>query len=351
MRRALVIVASLVLVAPLSAQSLLYRPPNLSGTWIPDPGVVQFNFAHRFRVAPASGGNKVTNFPSFTVAVGIVRTVGLGLHYGSNSLLVSSPQDYRPNEIELLARWRPLGTEGRDGLSVAVTPAYNRAARSVDAEASADYTMRALTLSGAARYINRLSGRVGESDVALAGGATIRVNRYVAMSGDVAKLLDQDTTVAWSAGIVLVIPGSPHTFSLHASKAVTNTIQSSSIGGPNVLYGFEFTIPLHLSRFSPWFKKSGGAGSDAAARPAEAGVTEIRIRGFKFPETTTIAAGQTVRWVNDDPVDHTITLDAGDVSSPLIKQGSPFSYKFDQVGTYTYHCTPHPFMKGTIVVQ
>ncbi len=38
--------------APLSAQSLLYRSPNLGGTWTPDPGVVQINFAHRFCAFP-----------------------------------------------------------------------------------------------------------------------------------------------------------------------------------------------------------------------------------------------------------------------------------------------------------
>ncbi|MBI1967432.1 MAG: hypothetical protein HYS40_05545, partial [Gemmatimonadetes bacterium] len=69
MRRALVIVASLVLVAPLSAQSLLYRPPNLGGTWVPDPGVIQFNFLHRFYVFPGPP-RVVVNYPTFTFGVG-----------------------------------------------------------------------------------------------------------------------------------------------------------------------------------------------------------------------------------------------------------------------------------------
>ena len=53
----------LLAVAPVKAQSLMYRPPNLGGTWVPEGGVVQFNFVHRFYVAPAVGGHKVTNFP------------------------------------------------------------------------------------------------------------------------------------------------------------------------------------------------------------------------------------------------------------------------------------------------
>jgi plastocyanin len=24
---------------------------------------------------------------------------------------------------------------------------------------------------------------------------------------------------------------------------------------------------------------------------------------------------------------------------------------FDQAGTFAYHCTPHPFMRGTVIVE
>lgn len=347
MRLALVSAALVSLAAPVAAQSLVYRSPNLGGTWVSDPGVLQFNFVHRFYVAPAGGNNKVTNFPTFTFAAGVARGFGVGLHYGSNSQLVLTP-DYRPNEIELYARWRPVGIEGQDGLVVALTPAYNGAARSLDGEASADWTAGAVTVSGAARYISKLSGVSGETDVALAAGATFRLNRYVALSGDFTKLLSHDTTAAWSAGLAFVIPGSPHTFSLHASKALMNTIQSGSIGGPEVLYGFEFTVPLHLSRFAPWFRKSASPSRSSANSD---GTPEIRITGFKFPETLSVAAGQTVRWINDDAVDHTITFDGGEGTSPPIGQGGVFTHTFARAGTYTYHCTPHPFMKGTIVVR
>ena len=118
--------------APLAAQSLLYRPANLGGTWVPDPGVVQFNFVHRFYVT-GDPSHKVNNYPTFTLALGFGHAVGLGMHYGSNSQVVLLPGVYRPNETEFFARWRLLGSEGRPGFSVAVTPAYNAAARSADA--------------------------------------------------------------------------------------------------------------------------------------------------------------------------------------------------------------------------
>ena len=67
--------------------------------------------------------------------------------------------------------------------------------------------------------------------------------------------------------------------------------------------------------------------------------------------TVTVGVGQSVRWVNDDPVEHTITFDGSEPGSPLVPQNGTFVHRFDRAGTYTYHCTPHPFMKGVVVVR
>src|SRR6266487_3004019 len=70
-------VLTLVAAAPLDAQSLLYRSANLGGTWVVDPGVVQFNFVHRFFVTPGPS-HTVVNDPTFTFATGIARNVAVG---------------------------------------------------------------------------------------------------------------------------------------------------------------------------------------------------------------------------------------------------------------------------------
>lgn len=339
----------LAFAAPLSAQSLLYRSPNLGGTWTVDAGVVQFNFLHRFTVTDP--GNSVNNAPTFTLATGVGHGMMLGWRFGTKSY----PVNGSINESELLVRWRVLGrAEATPGLALAVTPAYNIHAESFDAEIGVDYTVGRLTVSGAARALAKPLRASGDPKAALAGGASVRLNDYVALAGDYATLLNGDTTAAWSAALSFVIPGSPHTFSLQVSNVAVNTIQGSSVGFRlgkyKRLYGFEFTIPLHLSRFSPWFKKGGTAGG-TALRAAGPGVTEIRIASFKFPESVAIAAGQTVRWVNEDPVDHTITFEAAEMSSQPLGRGTAYTYTFDRPGTYVYHCTPHPFMKGMIVVR
>jgi len=70
---------------PLRAQSLLYRPPNLGGTWVPDAGVVQFNFVHRFYVTPGPS-HSVVNFPNFTIAAGFGRQVAFGALFATRSI-------------------------------------------------------------------------------------------------------------------------------------------------------------------------------------------------------------------------------------------------------------------------
>jgi len=342
---------ALAAAGPLQAQSLLYRSPNLSGTWVSDPGVVQFNFLHRFYVSPGPD-KSVINFPTFIFAVGLPAQTTLGVHYATRSEIANT----FTNEFEIYGRWRRVAGP----VTLAVTPAFNTAARSVDGELGADWTKGPVTLLSAVRGMTH-AYRLDTGRVAIAGGAVLRFNQYVGVSGDVASLLSRRAgeEIAWSAGLVLAIPGSPHTFSLHASNVDVNTIEGSSRRSPLVagitskpLYGFEFTIPLHLKRFSPWFHKNpkpvtlGSAGGAPIA-------AQVRISSVKFEgDSVTIAAGQAVRWTNADPIEHTVTFDGGvEAGSPVIPPSGSYVHRFDKPGTYTYHCTPHPFMKGVVIVR
>jgi YVTN family beta-propeller protein len=84
--------------------------------------------------------------------------------------------------------------------------------------------------------------------------------------------------------------------------------------------------------------------------PDQAG-TEISINGMAFSNPSlTIKAGQTVTWTNNDPVAHTVTSDQGLWDSGEFNRGESFSFTFKMPGQYSYHCTIHPFMTGTIIV-
>jgi plastocyanin len=69
------------------------------------------------------------------------------------------------------------------------------------------------------------------------------------------------------------------------------------------------------------------------------------------PTTLTVAKGTTVTWQNNDGIAHTATSDTGAWDSGNIPAGGSKSVTFATAGTYQYHCTVHPMMTATIVVQ
>jgi plastocyanin len=82
------------------------------------------------------------------------------------------------------------------------------------------------------------------------------------------------------------------------------------------------------------------------------GSTVIIIRRFTFgPGDLSVRAGDKVTWINCDEDSHTSTADAGQWASPLLAPGDVFTQTFPTPGEFTYHCEPHPFMTGRVVVQ
>lgn len=69
------------------------------------------------------------------------------------------------------------------------------------------------------------------------------------------------------------------------------------------------------------------------------------------PKVITVAVGDTVTWINKDDMPHTVTTYDGTFDSGLFKGGESWSYTFTKPGTYEYYCTPHPWMKGTVIVK
>lgn len=111
-----------------------------------------------------------------------------------------------------------------------------------------------------------------------------------------------------------------------------------------------------------------GAGPEAETAAAQEAPVEIRLvprtadaeRPFGFePESVTISAGTTVRWVNTTEVFHTVTFSDSverrvtneTFDQSLFAAGSTVERTFDTPGTYAYFCQPHSaFMFATISV-
>jgi len=80
-------------------------------------------------------------------------------------------------------------------------------------------------------------------------------------------------------------------------------------------------------------------------------LTEISVENMMFtPETITVKPNTTVKWTNNDSVEHTIKIDNANIEKNL-KPSDEFSYKFIELNSYNYSCTIHPDMKGLIVVE
>ena len=77
----------------------------------------------------------------------------------------------------------------------------------------------------------------------------------------------------------------------------------------------------------------------------------VVIDGTKYvPDALTIKRGDTVVWVNKDPFPHTATA-KGSFDSRSIAAGKSWKWSPRKTGDYSYICTLHPNMTGTIKVE
>jgi len=98
----------------------------------------------------------------------------------------------------------------------------------------------------------------------------------------------------------------------------------------------------------------GAAPATASAQEAgpslsmvEADLTNITTWGF----APTVAVGQAVTWTNVGAQPHTVTVEGTAWDTGIIAPGAAATLAFDAPGTYTYLCTLHPTMLGSIIVS
>ncbi len=93
-------------------------------------------------------------------------------------------------------------------------------------------------------------------------------------------------------------------------------------------------------------------GSDEGS--VQAADVSVNIMNFKFdPTPLTIPVGTTVVWTNQDTAPHNATSDPGSAftfATSLLQKGQSDKVTFTTPGTFTYYCTVHPNMHGTVVV-
>jgi len=108
------------------------------------------------------------------------------------------------------------------------------------------------------------------------------------------------------------------------------------------------TIAALLSGFSHFalageMKDTGSSG---------AGRNKIEIKDFAFnPQTITVKSGEKITWINRDEEPHTIvSVEKQFKKSSALDTDQEFTVVAGVPGTYSYYCSVHPKMTGTIVV-
>lgn len=331
---------------PSSAQSVLDRSPNLQGVWGLDPWRGTFVLSHRFEIL--EGGDELTSIPTITVGLGLPLGLTAGMDFTSFSEAI--PDEVAANEHQFWLK-RPFAAGPIDAAAMI---AYNTAAESVDGALDVAFDAGRFALFAEGRAFSDQFGS-GDAGAAAAIGGRIGLTQYLGVTADVGRVLTEDSIpAAWSAALAMEIPATPHSLSFQITNTGATTLQGASrkksFGSQDVRYGFAFTVLVGGS--GRWGRLFDPVRPEPVDEAVEEGVVRVDIRDYAFaPAEIRIRAGQTVVWTNRDAVGHTSTSTSGGWDSRLLTTGESYRMTFEQAGTYEYVCTPHPNMRGRVVVE
>ena len=121
--------------------------------------------------------------------------------------------------------------------------------------------------------------------------------------------------------------------------------------------GASLTLGLAACGNGPPGGGSSGGNTCTAGSLVSSGTAQTTIDAndqLQFvPASDTAKVGQIVQWTNSGTVAHTVTFDSANAScltDPQIAPGASWEVKFTQAGSYTYKCTIHPGMNGSLTV-
>lgn len=93
-------------------------------------------------------------------------------------------------------------------------------------------------------------------------------------------------------------------------------------------------------------------GNTTETPPADSATVTIQNQSFG-PDKITVKKGTTVTWTNQDAMEHKVTPDSptsGFQQGKLLARGESYSVTFDTVGSFSYFCSLHPDMRGSVEV-
>lgn len=82
--------------------------------------------------------------------------------------------------------------------------------------------------------------------------------------------------------------------------------------------------------------------------------TTIKVKNFTYvPATLTVKAGEKISYTNLDVAGHSVTSDdAKSFDTGVVGKDQSVTFTApSKPGSYGFHCTPHPSIKGTVIVE
>jgi plastocyanin len=79
-------------------------------------------------------------------------------------------------------------------------------------------------------------------------------------------------------------------------------------------------------------------------------VAEINGPYSFYPSPVMVQADQTVVWRNDDTVTHHVVFDTGSIDTGTLAPGTLSQPMAIRAGTWSYHCSIHPTMVGSVTI-
>ncbi len=294
------VLAATMFAGPIEAADIVTRTPNIQSVQLPAPGTALFMFNHRMANISA-----ITSSPTFLIDTGLVPRLSLYVQYATTAhdlsaagvMPVSGSHDAGLGLREAILRQSdgaPLSMTLSEGLATAglygsssTLPAaswYSLGLYTNSPEAGAQLELARnfwpLGLVGIVRAVgyryavvgNKLynQGNFGYRPSA-AIGATVAINKYLALSGDYGKYLDGLNEVpAWSAGLQGNIPFTPHMLAIEVSNVPSTTMGGVSEPAPGQLYvGFSFSILFNdLGRWARLVTPSWPKAQPTSVAPA-----------------------------------------------------------------------------------
>jgi amicyanin len=148
-----------------------------------------------------------------------------------------------------------------------------------------------------------------------------------------------------------------------AIALVAIVLTSVIVGGAIIVGQILENDPNIRNEIRQWLG-GGGSEDDSQERSSSLPIMEegkaVSIVGNSAgnsynPNLIEIKVGDTVTWINSDSSPHTVTSSSSssndsNFDSGVLRTGEAFSFTFEKEGQYSYFCTLHPSMVGTVVM-